>query len=116
MVNEAPVGFWTDLAAALRKELPPTMMGNFSGTANAPVQGLLQGDTLVLLCSNPFTLTSINKPEVLSLVSRKASAKLGRPIRVTAEDRSGKRQTNSRMDQLVDFGRAHSNVVKIKEH
>lgn len=116
VVNEAPVGFWTDLAAALRKELPPTMMGNFSGTANAPVQGLLQGDTLVLLCSNPFTLTSINKPEVLSLVSRKASAKLGRPIRVTAEDRSGKRQTNSRMDQLVDFGRAHSNVVKIKEH
>ena len=116
VVNEAPVGFWTDLAAALRKELPPTMMGNFSGTANAPVQGLLQGDTLVLLCSNPFTLTSINKPEVLSLVSRKASAKLGRPIRVTAEDRTGKRQTNSRMDQLVDFGRAHSNVVKIKEH
>ena len=115
VVNEAPVGFWTDLAAAIRKELPPTMMGNFSGTANAPVQGLLQGDTLVLLCSNPFTLTSINKPEVLSLVSRKASAKLGRPIRVTAEDRSGKRQISSKMDQLLDFGRAHANVVKIKE-
>ena len=116
MVNEAPVGFWTDLAAAIRKELPPTMMGNFSGTANAPVQGVLQGDTLVLLCSNSFTLTSVNKPEVLSLVSRKASAKLGRPIRVTAEDRSVKMQGSGKMDQLLDFGRAHSNVVKIKEH
>ena len=116
MVNEAPVGFWMDLAAAIRKELPPTMMGNFSGAANAPVQGVLQGDTLVLLCSNPFTLTSVNKPDILSLVSRKASAKLGRPIRVTAEDRSGKPQGNARMEQLLDFGRAHANVVKIKEH
>ena len=116
VVNEAPIGFWTDLAAAIRKELPPTMMGNFSGAANAPVQGMLQGDTLVLMCSNPFTLTSVNKPEILSLVSRKASAKLGRPIRVTAEDRSGKKQGNAKMDQLLDFGRAHANVVKIKEH
>ena len=116
MVNDAPIGFWTDLAAAIRKELPPTMMGNFSGAANAPVQGMLQGDTLVLLCSNPFTMTSINKPEILSLVSRKASAKLGRTIRVIAEDRSGKQQGNAKMDQLLNFGRAHADVIKIKEH
>ena len=116
IVNEAPVGFWTDLAASLRKELPPTMMGNFSGAANAPVQGVLQGDTLILECSNPFTLTSVNKPEILSLVARKASAKLGRQIRVTAVDRSNKPKGNARMDQLLNFGRAHSDVVKIKEH
>ena len=116
IVNEAPVGFWTDLAASIRKELPPTMMGNFSGAANAPVQGVLQGDILILECSNPFTLTSVNKPEILSLVARKASAKLGRQIRVTAVDRSNKPKGNARMDQLLNFGRAHSDVVKIKEH
>ena len=116
VVNEAPVGFWTDLAASIRKELPPTMMGNFSGAANAPVQGILQGDVLVLECSNPFTLTSVNKPEILSLVARKASAKLGRQIRVKAVDRSNKPKANARMESLLDFGRAHADIVKIKEH
>ena len=116
VVNEAPAGFWTDLAASIRKELPPTMMGNFSGAANAPVQGVLQGNVLILECSNPFTLTSVNKPEILALVARKASAKLGRQIHVKAMDRSNKPKGNARMENLLDFGRAHSDIVKIKEH
>ena len=116
VVNEAPAGFWTDLAASIRKELPPTMMGNFSGAANAPVQGVLQGNVLILECSNPFTLTSVNKPEILDLVARKASAKLGRQIHVKAMDRSNKPKGNARMENLLDFGRAHSDIVKIKEH
>ena len=116
VVNEAPVGFWTDLAASIRKELPPSMMANFSGAPNAMVQGVLQGDTLVLLCCNEFTLNGVNKPEILSLVARKASAKLGKLIRVVAQLPSGQNKGNSRMDQLLDFGRAHANIVKIKEH
>ena len=115
-VNEAPVGFWMDVAAAVRKELPPTMMGNFSGTANAPVQGILRGDQLILECSNSFTLKGINNPEVLGLVARKASAKLGRQVRVTAVDRTEAPKGNARMEQLLNFGRAHADVVKIKEH
>ena len=116
VVNEAPVGFWTDLAAAIRKELPPSMMANFSGAPNAMVQGILQGNTLILLCCNEFTLNGVNKPEILNLVARKATAKLGRPIRVVAQSNAGTNKGNSKMDQLLDFGRSHSNIVKIKEH
>ena len=115
VVNEAPVGFWMDLTAAIRKELPPTMMGMFAPSPKAPVQGVLQGDFLILECSNSFTLEVVNKPEVLSMVSRKASAKLGRPIRVNAVDRSAKPKTSAKMEQLLNFGRANSDFVKIKE-
>lgn len=111
----APMGFWTDLSAAIRKELRPPLVGFFASTPNAPVQGTLQGDRVVLLCSNAFTLEMINKPAVLEMVARKASAQLGRPVTVHAVDRTQKPGTSKKMEQLLNFGREHSDVIKIKE-
>ena len=113
--QSAPVGFWTDLATAIRRELKPPVSGFFAPTPNAPVQGMLQRDTLVLRCANNFILEMVNKPNILELVTRKASAQLGRSIRVTAVDSTAKPVDNGKMEQLLDFGRAHSDIIKIKE-
>ena len=114
-VQEAPVGFWPDLVAALRQELRPPVSGFFTVGPNAPVQGGLAGQKVVLKCANSFTLEMVNKPELLQLVSRKASAILGRSVSAEAVDRNARPENSARMEQLMNFGRAHSDVIKIKE-
>ena len=114
-VNEAPAGFWMDVAAAVRKELKPPISGFFAPTSNAHVQGVLRGNQIVLECSNDFTLQLINKPDILSMVARKASAKLGRPVTAVAVDKSAKPSRNAQMERLLDFGRAHNDIIKINE-
>lgn len=112
----APVGFWTDLASAVRQELRPPISGFFAPTANAPVQGDLRGDTVILRCTNAFTMEMVNKPEVLRLVARKASAQLGREVTAKAVDNQAVPAQSDKWNQLLDFGRAHSDVIKIKEN
>ena len=115
VVSDAPMGFWSDLCGGVRKELRPPVSGFFVATPNAPVQGFLTGNTLELRCSNDFTAKMLDKPEILEIVSRKASAMLNRPVRAVAVDQNAKPKGNPRMDQLMNFGRAHSDIVKIKE-
>ena len=110
----APVGFWADLVAEIRKELKPPASGFFVTTPNAPVQGVLQGDKLILLCSNDFTAQVISKSEILNLVAQKASAKLGRPIRTSALDRTTRDVNSEQMEQLLRFGREHADIIRIK--
>ena len=112
--NDAPPGFWTELAAAARRELKPPASGFFAVSPNSPLQGVLVGDRLELRCSNAFTAQTIDKAEILEVVSRKAGAQLGRPIRAVVVDLTAKPRNNPRMEQLLAFGREHSDVVKIK--
>ena len=111
---QMPVGFWTDLTASLRAELKPPVLGFFASSPNAPVQGQLQADTLLLRCNSTFVADQINKPEILQLVTRKASAMLGRNVKVKTVDLSVTPQNSAKMDQLLQFGRSHSDVIKIK--
>ncbi len=111
IVDEMPVGMWTEICAQVRKELKPPVSGFFA--PNGPIQGILQGNVFVLSCANSFTKAVVDKPEVLELVARKVSAKLGQPVRVTASDRSSVK--NKQMEQLLQFGRAHSDVINIKD-
>ena len=104
-----------DIAGAVRQELRPPGTGFFAPTSNAPVQGILRGNELIIQCQNAFTLEMVNKPEILALVERKASAKLGRPVRVKAADRNQVGSKSKQMEQLLSFGRAHGDIVKIKE-
>ena len=114
-VLEAPIGFWTDVATAVRKELKPPASGFFAMAPNAPIRAVLQGTQLVLVCVNKFTMEIINKPEILSLVVQKASAKLGARVTVKVTDGTARNAKNEQMEQLLRFGRAHSDFVKIKE-
>ena len=113
--EKAPVGFWTDLVSAVRQELKPPVSGFFIATPNAPVQGTLHRNQIVLKCANAFTLEMIDKPEILEIVSRKASAILNHPVSAVAVDKSARPENDARMQRLMDFGRAHSDIVKIKE-
>lgn len=113
-VDETPAGFWTEICGQVRKELKPPVSGFFVPSATGPVQAALQGDTIVLLCTNEFTKDIVNKPDVLELVGRKASAMLGRPIKATAADKTAGNVKNDQMEQLLKFGRAHGDVINIK--
>ncbi len=113
--NDAPAGFWLDLCGGVRKELKPPVTGFFAGTPNAPVQGVLTGGRLELQCTNAFTAQMLDKPEILEVVSRKAAVMLNRQIQVVVVDLSAKPKGNPRMEQLMQFGREHADIVKIKE-
>ena len=115
-VSEAPEGFWSELCGSIRRELKPPITGFFVVSPNAPVQGALVGDRLELRCSNDFTVKMLDKPEILQVVSRKASAMLNRPVRVQLVDINARPTDNPRMEQLMNFGRQHSDIVKIKNN
>ncbi len=114
-MQAAPIGFWSDLIAAVRQELRPPASGFFAPGPNAPVQGDLQGDTVRLLCASSFAMEMVNKPEILHLVARKASAILGKPVQVKALDGSAVPHRSEKMDSLLKFGKAHSDIIKIIE-
>lgn len=113
--QQTPVGFWSDLVAAVRKEVKPPASGFFVATPSSPLRGVLKKNVLYLVCDNAFVLEALNKPEILEIVTRKASAKLGSTVTVKAVDKSAKPQKSAQMEQLLNFGRAHGDIVNIKE-
>ena len=113
-MDEKSSEFWTEISAQVRKELKPPVSGFFAPTKNGPVQGVLQDDCIVLVCTNTFTKEIVDKPEVLELVARKASAKLGRPVRAVATDMSSANVKSKQMERLLQFGREHADVIRIK--
>ena len=114
--SDGPIGFWTELVAAVRKELKPPAFGFFNNSPNAPVRGVLRGNRLELHCNASFVAQSIDKPEILETISRKAGAMLGQPVRVFVVDLTAQPAVNPRMEQLVKFGREHSDIIKIKNN
>ena len=113
--EEVDAGFWADLMNAVRQELKPPVSGFFAATEKSPVQGSLQGDLVILRCSNPFTQEMISQNHVLELVRRKASALLSRPVRVKVVDKNSGCETNPGLERLMTFGRDHTDIVKINE-
>ena len=114
LANQAPVGFWVDMVSEIRSELKPPASGFFVTTPNPPVEGVLRDSKLELVCAAEFIVNVINKPEILEMISRKASAKLGKPIRVVAVDRTKVNTKSRQMEQLLRFGQEHSDIIKIK--
>ena len=112
---QAPAGFWTDLMTASRKELKPPASGFFVAAQNSPLRGALKGDVLELRCQNTFVAEAVNRPDILEVVARKSAALLGRPVRIQVVDMSARPTGNPKMQQLLNFGRAHSDIVNIKE-
>ena len=114
--DDTPIGFWVDLAAAMRPELPRSLVGFFSGTDNAPVRGLGRENRVGLICANAFVTQMVDRPDVRDLAARKASLILGRPVTVKVVDRTARPEQNKQMEQLMAFGREHSDIIKIKNN
>lgn len=112
---DVPVGFWTDIVMQARRELNASVAGFFGTTPEAPVYGKVQNGKLVLLCKDDFVMERINKPDVIELFSRKASAALGKSIQVVVSDISKHNKNSHQLDELLSFGRANSGVINIKD-
>jgi len=112
--SQAPDGFWVDMVSEIRSELKPPASGFFVITPNPPVEGILLDNKLELVCTAGFIVDVLNKPEILEMISRKASAKLGRPIRAVAVDKTKRNVKSKQMEQLLRFGQEHSDIIKIK--
>ena len=112
--TQLPNGFWVDMVSEIRSELKPPASGFFVTTPNAPVEGVLRENRLELVCAAGFIVDVLSKPEILEMISRKASAKLGRPIRAVAVDKSKLKVSSNQMEQLLRFGQEHSDIIKIK--
>ena len=115
VVNEAPIGFWSDIVSAVKNETNTAATGLFSTSPESPVNGILLGNQLKLVCANDFARDIVNKPEIIEIVARKASAKLGRQILVTVETKKAGIHNGRQMEQLLDFGRSHADRINIKE-
>ena len=114
VADQTPDGFWMEVCAAVKQELKPPTSGFFA--PGSPVRGVLRGNKMVLECPNGFTTDMLNKPEVLAVVSRKASAQLGTPITAVVTDKSGDNGKSGQMEQLLDFGRSHADIIRIKDN
>ena len=112
--NQAPNGFWVDMVSEIRSELKPPASAFFVTTPNAPVEGILRGNQLELVCTAGFIVDVLSKPEILEMISRKASAKLGRPVRAVAIDRTTMNTKSGQMEKLIRFGQEHADIVNIK--
>lgn len=113
--EESPVGFWPDLVSKIHEAIKnPVLRGYFGATPDALVQGSLQADRLELRCSSTYVYELISKRENLELVGQVASEFLGRPIRAWASDQQAKPRSSEHFQELLNFGKQHSNVIKIK--
>ena len=77
---------------------------------------IVRGDRVGLICADEFVTNMVDKPEVRELAARKASLMLGRPITVKVVDRTAKPEKSKQMEQLMAFGREHSDIIKIKNN
>lgn len=113
--DQVPLGFWAEVVSAVRQELKPPVSGFFVATENAPVYGAMKNGVLELRCKNAFTADMLGKPEILEVVARKAGAQLKKQVKAKIVDLSSKPAGNSRMENLLQFGRQHSDIVNMKE-
>lgn len=113
--DEAPMGFWPELCASIRQELRPPVSGFFTQAQEGPVNGVLRGGRLELECANAFTVEMVNRPETLAVIARKASAMLKKPVQVVTVDKSHQPKRDANLDQLLNFGREHPDIISIKE-
>ena len=57
----------------------------------------------------------VDKEDVRDFVSQRAGALLHRPIRARFTTRGTKRGADDPLQRLVDFGKAHPDVVRVTE-
>ena len=104
---------WPELAASLREGLGVRERGFFA--PGGPVRPVLAGDVLTLTAPSQFVLDIIKNPNVQALAAEKASAFLGRPVRVQFALAG---QTNAAgkdpMDALISLGQQHGDIFTIK--
>jgi len=87
-----------------------------SGYAGSLEDGTGLNDVVIKPSAVIYSLLAqmVDKAEVKEVAVRKASAMLGRPVTVKVVNRQEQRSKSKQMEQLLQFGREHSDLVNIK--
>ncbi len=113
-MDETPAGFWPKLVERLRSVLKPPAVGMFVINQNAPVQGYLQGDVLILEVKEVASAGIIDRPNVLQAVAECAGGLLGRAVRVRVGRAEERKRSSAGLEQVLNFAREHSDIINIK--
>ncbi len=113
-LDETPAGFWPKLVERLRSVLKPPAAGIFVINQSAPVQGYLQGDVLILEVKDVTSAGILDRPNVLQTVAECASGLLGRPVRTRVGRQEERKRSSAGFDQVLNFARAHPEIIEIK--
>lgn len=106
-----PVGFWTDLTAAISGQLPPSVRGFFQ----SQIRPDWKDGTLFLRVETEFVKRMVGTDQVLHLVGQKAGELLGQAVRpkvVLGPQTDG--DGRDRLEDLLAFGQQHSDIFEIK--
>ena len=110
--QEEDLGLWPELSQRLHQKFDPPLNGFFSAQPDAPIQGNLRGDVLELNCATDFVCGLLNR-DIQGIITQEASAFLRKPIRVRVRNAEEQPRGSGNMDQLLDFGKQHGNIIDI---
>ena len=113
--DDTPIGFWVDLVNAMRPELPPGLRCFLDPTGQI-TNARVRENRVGLICADEFYMSRLDNPEIRDLAARKASIILGRPVTVKLVNRKAERSKTREMEELMAFGREHSDIIKIKNN
>ena len=113
--DELPLSFWADLVAAAKQSLPFSVGGYFTTSERSMLTPALHGDLLELEAANDFTKNAVDSDRTRAILTEKASAILGRPVRVRFTVQGKTRRGPDRLNDVASFGREHPDVFHIKE-
>ncbi|MBQ3356707.1 MAG: DNA polymerase III subunit gamma/tau [Oscillospiraceae bacterium] len=105
---------WPQLVQRLRTALKAPAMGMFSVSDNAPLQGRLTKDELILTIMADFAENVINKPDVLQTITEVASAQAGHPVKVRLVRKGEEKKSNGSFDRFLSFGEEHPELIEFK--
>ncbi len=112
--EEPPMGFWPDLAERIRAQVPPPIGGFFNAREKCPVKAYIREDRVGLVCQTSAVAKILEQYDVVPIASAEASKLLGRPMRAVIVDKAKIKQESAGMQQLINFGKAHPDTIKIK--
>lgn len=111
--QEAPSGLLGRFVQPGSGRAGPAGGGLFHPCAGCPVQGVLKGDWLELQCVNGFVRDMVNKPEILQRIGQRLW-NAGPPVQVRVTDLQAKPKTGENLQALLEFGKNHSDIIKVK--
>lgn len=111
---DLPVGFWPDYLKRIREQLPLSDRFLIDTDENAPAKPTLSGNTLTVRTQSQMAQDRLDKPEVRQLMAEKATVMLRRKILVRIIPATADAAGNDRLQHLVDFGKAHDDIINIK--
>ncbi len=115
-VDETPMGFWPDLAERIRRRVPPPIGGFFSLREGCPVRAYVRENRVGIICQTSDVAKILEQSGIPAIASEEASAMLGRSMRAVIVDKTQvKKEPNSGIQQLINFGKQHPDTVRIKE-